>query len=225
MFNLFRKKEKQLSPTEAKNALRLTMLGHMEPTDWPKGHVDGMPWSLFIEARENAGRNTERSIEALQMVLATPALETRHYLQAWYFLRKLKVNPSPEESRRVYGVVVDVCLQNGTEYVAAYADHRARYMNYTGSGIVWEAPDTSLDGQIDTLLGACQNVANHIQPLDNILPNPPKQVNAVQICILTPGGIRHGIGTFEGWAKEPTGAPIVNAASMLMKCLVDKRIA
>jgi hypothetical protein len=156
--------------------------------------------------------------------LEMPGLESRHYLQAWYFLRKLKIYPAPEESQRVYGVVVDVCLEQGYEYVAAYADYRARYVNYTGGGVFWDAPDSSLNPQIDTLLRASAVAATHVPPLENVIPNPPQQVEAVQLCILTPGGIRHGISTFEGWAQTPTGGPIVAAATSLMKSLVEKQV-
>ena len=151
-----------------------------------------------------------------------PGLESRHYLQAWFFLHRLQVDPPPDESTRVYGVLVDVCLETGTESVVAYADHHARYMNYRGGGFIWEAPDASLNDPVDRLLRACEIVAAQIPPLEQGIPNPPVQVDAVQICILTPGGIRHGIGTFDGWAKNQTGAPIVAAATDLMKSLVDK---
>jgi hypothetical protein len=88
--------------------------------------------------------------------------------------------------------------------------------------VIWEAPDGSLNDKIDALLSAGESVAAQVPPLESGLPIPPKEVDAVQICILTPGGIRHGIGTFDGWAKSPSGGPIVAAATDLMRSLVDK---
>jgi hypothetical protein len=227
MFNLFKKKETKPvppSPEEAKNDLRKTMFGFLGPMEWPKGKIDGIPWSLFMEARDQvtAKQNFQGAIDIYKKILAMPDLESRHYLQAWFFLHRLSVESSPEEATRVYGVLVDVCLQNGTEYVVAYADHHARYMNYTGGGVIWEAPDRSLNDKIDALLSAGESVAAQVPPLESGLPIPPKEVDAVQICILTPGGIRHGIGTFDGWAKSPGGGPIVAAATDLMRSLVDK---
>jgi hypothetical protein len=223
MFNLFKKKQ---TPANAKNAIRDTLLGDVPIIEWPKGNVAGSPWSLFIEAREHIAKRQDYQAAAqiYKKITGMPGLESRHYLQAWHFLRRLKVNAPPEVDPKVYGVLVDVHLENGTEFVAAYADHSARYFNYTGGGIIWEAPDSSLNDKVDTFLQACEVVTSQLPPLEleKGRPIPPKNVGAVQINILTPGGIRHGIGTFEGWAKNPTGGPIIAAATDLMKSLVDK---
>jgi len=226
MFNLFKKKEKKQAPADEQLTIRDTMLGDMAPIDWPQGKSDAEPWSLFVEAREHISttQNFQAAIDVYKKITEMPGLETRHYLQAWHFLRRLNVTPPPEIEAKVLGVLVDVCLDNGKEFVAAYADHHARYLNYTGGGVIWEAPDASFDEHIDALLNVCQVVANQLPPLplDKGRPSAPKQVGAVQICILTPGGIRHGLGTFEGWAKNATGGPIIAGATSLMKGLVDK---
>ena len=226
MFNLFRKKDPKKASADAKQAVRNTLLGDVPIPDWPKGKVDGMPWSLFMEARDHIVKkqNHPEAIEVYKKIIEIPGLESRHYLQAWHFLRKLKVNAPPEVEPKVYGVLVDVHLENGTEFVAAYADHSARYFNYTGSGIIWEAPDSSLNNKVDALLQACEIVTRQLPALALELGRPvvPEKVGAVQICILTPGGIRHGLATFEDWAGNETGGPIIAAATDLMKSLVDK---
>jgi len=213
---------------DAKNTIRETLFGDVSPDEWPKSNMDGFPWSMFVEARDEITQkgNLQGAIRVYKKIIEMPGLESRHYLQAWNFLRKLNVEPIPEVGKKVYGIVIDVVLQNGTEFVAAYADHRARYFNYTGSGIVWDAPDSSLNEQVDTLLKACEVAAGQIPPIaGNIRPTPPKQVDAVQICILTPGGLHHSIGTFDGWAKEPTRGPILAATANLMKSLVAKNLS
>ena len=223
MFNLFKKKQ---TPADVKNAIRNTLLGDVPIPEWGKETTDGIPWSMFAEAREHIVKkqNHTEAIKIYKKITETPGLESRHYLQAWHFLRKLKVNAPPEIDPKAYGVLVDVHLENGTDFVAAYADHSARYFNYTGSGIVWEAPDSSLNDKIDTLLQACEVVTRQLPPLtlEQGRPIPPKNVGAVQINILTPGGIRHGIGTFETLAKIETAAPIVAMATDLMRSLIDK---
>ena len=223
MFNLFKKKQ---MPVDIKNAVRNTLLGDVPIPEWGKETTDGIPWSLFAEAREHVVKkqNYPAAIKLYQKITETPGLESSHYLQAWHFLRKLKVNAPPEIDPKVYGALVDVHLENGTEFVAAYADHSARYFNYTGGGIVWEAPDSSMNDKVDTLLQACEVISRQLPPLtlEQGRPIPPKNVGAVQINILTPGGLRHGIGPFEGFAKDPTGGPIIAAATDLMKSLVEK---
>ena len=226
MFNLFKKKDPKQASADAKNAVRGTLLGDVPIPDWPKGKVEGTPWSLFIEAREHIVKkqNYPEAIKVYKKITEIPGLESRHYLQAWHFLRKLKVNAPPQIEPKVYGVLVDVHLENGTEFVAAYADHTARYFNYTGGGIIWEARDSSLNDKVDTLLQACEVVTRQLPALALELGRPvvPENVGAVQICILTPGGIRHGLATFEDWARNETGGPIIAAATDLMKSLVDK---
>jgi hypothetical protein len=226
MFNLFKKKEKQPTPVEMKNAIRDTLLGDVPIPEWPKENIDGIPWSLFVEARNHILKKQDYQAagQLYKKITEMPGLESRHYLQAWHFLRKLKFGIPPEIDSKVFGFLMDVTLEKGTEFIAAYADHRARYFNYTGSGIVWEAPDTSLDAQIDTLLAACEVVSKQLPALtlEQGRPVIPTHRDAVQINILTAGGIRHGMGTFEGWAQTPTGGPIVAAATALMKSMVDK---
>ena len=227
MFNLFKKKQpKQAQPQPQPQVLfsvRDTLMGDLPAGQWPSGNVDGHPWSRFVEARDQViKQNVQEALNILHKITATPGLESRHYLQAWHFLHRLGVNPPAEAARKVYGVVIDVHLENGLELVAAYADHSARYINYSGGGVIWEAPDASLNAQIDALLQACTVAAAQIPPLDNIHPNPPKDVDAVQICILTPSGIHHGYGTWDGWAKNELGGPIVASATSLMKSMVEK---
>jgi hypothetical protein len=142
------------------------------------------------------------------------------------FPAQVEGQPPPESDPKVYGVLVDVHLENGTEFVAAYADHSARYFNYTGGGIIWEAPDSSLNDKIDTLLQACEAVTRQLPPLtlEQGRPIPPKNVDTVQINILTPGGIRHGIGTFEQLSQNTSANAIIAGATDLMKNLVDKNL-
>ncbi|MBK9926063.1 MAG: hypothetical protein IPP66_12325 [Anaerolineales bacterium] len=223
MFNLFKKKDDKKKPADINNPIRDMMLGDVAPMDWPKGESNDIPWSMFVQARDliTKQQNFPEAINIYKKITEMPDLESRHYLQAWHFLRRLNVNPPAELNAKVYGVLVDVHLPNGLEFVAAYADHHARYFNYTGSSVIWEAPDSSLNETIDALLGVCQQVANLLQPI-NVHPNPPQQVDAVQINILTPSDIRHGIGTFKQLAENPSANNIINGATYLMRTLIDK---
>lgn len=226
MFNFFKKKEEKpvSAPAQSKEALRDLLFGNLPAEKW-LGNKKDVPWSLFAQAFEQASvkKDNEAAVKTYKKVVDTPGLETRHYLQAWYFLRKLGVNPLPEIAQNVYGVVVDVFLETGSEVVACYADHHARYINYQGRGVYWDLPNTSLNEKIDALLKASEVPARN-KAFDERLP-PPTQVNAVQISILTPGGIPYGMGTFEGWSKDPFGGPIVVAAGALLNGLVEKALA
>jgi hypothetical protein len=202
--------------------IRDTLFGDMPASQWPSDQMydaHSEPWRSFIRARDAA--DTATATEALRSILALPDLESRHYLQAWNALRALGVEPEEFDAKLVLGVVVEVALDEGLDIVAAYADHSARYINYSGKAIIWESPDDSLDGLIDDLLAAGQEVANHIGPwLD---PRPPAPtLGDVRISMLTPSGIHFGQGPFEALAEDDLGGPPIAAATRLMSELIEK---
>ena len=54
------------------------------------------PWPAFIRAREAvAAGQIPAAIALWQEIVATDGLESRHYAQAWHFLRAYGVQPAP----------------------------------------------------------------------------------------------------------------------------------
>ncbi|GAB4499469.1 MAG: hypothetical protein OHK003_15380 [Anaerolineales bacterium] len=228
MFNLFKKKKNKTEPKQVNPFLemRSQFMGNANLNEWPKSDLDAYPWSLFVSARKALAENDLAGTEKfLRQVTEAPGLEPRHYLQAWLFLRHfLKVQPPEEISKKVYGVMVEVCTSTGVMTVAAYTDHSARSLHSSGGGIFWEKPDDSLNDKIDSMLNAAEQAVKSI-PLAvvDIVPNPPKQVDHVLICIATPSGIYHGLGTGEFMSKDQYAGPILSAATDLLKHLEAKR--
>ncbi len=72
-------------------------------------------------------------------MLNQPGLESRHYLQAWHFLRAAGIQPPEQWAQFVLGVVVEVGMPGGADLVAAYADGSARFYSHAGGGVVWDA--------------------------------------------------------------------------------------
>jgi hypothetical protein len=204
-----------------KSAIRDTLFGDM-PLDRWSGDGRSSPWSLFAAAKQHldAGQRDD-AIVSLKQVLALPDLEPRHYLQAWHFLRPLGHRPAPDEARRVLGVVVEVPVEDGLDLVAAYPDHSARYYNFSGAGVVWGHPDSSLDSHIDRLISAGAAVVQQIGPWDGPRPAPPPK-DQVRLSFLAPGGICFGQGPFEALAADPKGAAVIAAATDLMRALMAK---
>ncbi|MDB6006178.1 MAG: hypothetical protein JWR15_3165 [Prosthecobacter sp.] len=204
-----------------RHTIRDTLFGDMPLEDW-SGDGQTSPWTLFAAAKQHldSGHNDD-AIASLKQVLALPDLEPRHYLQAWHFLRPLGQKPSPDEARRVLGVVIEVSMQDGLDIVAAYPDHSARYYNFSGAGVVWEHPDTSLDGAIDRLISAGTAVVQQIGPWDGPRPAPPPK-NQVRLSFLTPGGLCFGQGSFQDLSADPKGGAVVTAATDLMRALIAK---
>lgn len=104
-------------------AIRDILFGDLPLSQWPNEastSVDGEPWRSFIKARDQLDSgNQESGKQTVRRILAMPGLESRHYLQAWHFLRELGESPADGDARRLYGVVVEVTLDEGLDIVAA----------------------------------------------------------------------------------------------------------
>lgn len=218
MFNFFKKKEQ---PRPAN--IRDTLFGDLPLSQWPDDStLTTEPWGSFLQAKKHLDQKDQDSArDVLQKITDMPGLESRHYLQAWHFLRSLNVNPPSDKAKTVYGVVVEVALTGGVDTLAAYMDRTAYYLNYSGAGILWQHPDSSLDAEIDALLTAGQAVANVIGPWEQARP-PAPQGNNVRLNMLTPSGLHFGYGPFQTLYNEPMGRAIIDPATRLMQAMIAK---
>jgi hypothetical protein len=213
-----------LKPESIQREIRNTLFGDVALKDVVRSHPKmtlAEPWAAFKRARDlrDAG-DVEGAKRELRPVLKTPELETRIFLQTWHNLRELGEKPPQDRAKEVLGIVVEVGMPKGLDLVAAYRDHRARYFNYSGAGVLWERRDESLDGLIDELLTAGSVVAEAIPAWAQPRPPEPKKGN-VRINLLTPSGIHLGQGPTEALNQDAMGGPILSAAYGLMKRLVE----
>lgn len=209
--------------TEGKLNVRDTLFGDLPISQWignPGTEVAQQPWESFRQAKRllDTG-DTQAASEVLKQITAMPVLESRHYLEAWHLLRSLGQRPSDQEGERLLGVVVEVGLANGVDLVAAYADHHARYYNYSGSGVVWDRPTAQLDSAIVTLLKAGTSTLAAIGPWKGTRP-PAPSVGYARINLLSPTGLHFGQGPMEQLAKDRLGGPVIAAAFQLMQELI-----
>jgi hypothetical protein len=237
MFNPFKKKSSQpqvesepqskdQSQLKPEPQIRDVLFGDVPISQWPKDSTspEAEPWASFVEARTQvASGRTEAAVEALQRILAMPDLESRHYLQAWHFLRQAGIQPDPEVSRQLHGVIVEFTRAEGLFIVAAYADLRARCFHDSGAAVVWEAPraDTALDQAVRDVLSAGKVVSDVIGVWEQERPPAPSTGQA-RINMLTPGGLRFGQGPFDVLAGDALGGPVISAAVQLMQALTAK---
>jgi hypothetical protein len=200
------------------------LFGDMPIEQWPpSGNAsDEVPWGAFVSARQHlAAGNQADAISWWRHILEQPDLEPRCYLQAWHFLRQHGQQPPPEVAKQLLGVVIEVAMPEGLDLLAAYPDHSARYYNFSGAGVVWEHPDTSLDSAIDQLLEASKQVVAQIGPWEEARPTPPPRGSA-RLSFLTPSGLHFGQGPMETLARDPLGGRALHLASVLMTALIAK---
>jgi hypothetical protein len=204
--------------------IRDTLFGDTALDAWPGSAqgASGEPWASFVRAREaRAAGRTPEAVELWGRITTMPDLESRHYLQAWHFLRAHGVNPSADSAKTLLGVVVEVYLNEGLDLLAAYPDHHARYYNFSGAGVVWERPDPSLDPYIDALLAAGAQVLQAIGPWAGPRPDPPPP-GQMRLNFLSAAGLHFGQAPMAVFAANALSAPTVNAATALLKQLIER---
>jgi hypothetical protein len=204
--------------------MRDTLYGDMPINDWPKDNsLSSEPWTSFMQARQLLAKGSrDDAIAQWKRITQMPNLEARHYVQAWNFLRGQGAQPSPEQAKHVYGVVVEYMMEQGLDLLAAYEDRSARYYNYSGAGVVWEHPDDRLDAPIKQLLDIAGRVAAAIGPWEGARPGvPPK--GHIRLSMLTPSGLHFGQGEFNALNADPMGKALIGAATQLMVQMTQLR--
>jgi hypothetical protein len=211
-------------PIAPPSPIRELLFGDVLMSQWPPETAANelFPWSSFIEARTLLQQGDRAgAVERWRMVAEAEGLESRHYIQAWTFLRQQGVQPPPEIAKRVLGSVVEVGMREGLDVLAAYEDHTARYLNKSGAIAIWEHPDDSLDPLIDDLLGASADVVARIG-LWNAARRPPPERDEARISFLTPSGLHFGEGPFTDLSKDAMGGPVIQHATALLVALTAK---
>ena len=216
MFNWLLGRAEQKGP-----AIRDTLFGDMPLSEWQGKSAQPIePWASFVRAKQRLdSEDKQGAIAAFRGVLEMPNLESRQYLQAWYFLREQGVFPLEEKAREVLGVVVEVGMNRGQDLVAAYPDHHARYYNFSGAGVVWERPNDVFDKAIDDLLRAASTAVQVIGPWEKDRPSPPSKGQA-RVNILTPAGLHFGQGPLNVLSKDHIGGPVIGLAFQLMQQMI-----
>jgi hypothetical protein len=110
------------NPQPALNPIRETLFGDAPLEQWPPANSasNEFPWNIFGAARSHhAAGNHNAAIDCWRQITQQPDLESRQYLQAWYFLRKNGQPVPPDVAKQVYGVVIEVGMPKGLDLLAA----------------------------------------------------------------------------------------------------------
>jgi hypothetical protein len=201
--------------------IRHTLFGDMSLSQWPHDSVAGEPWTSFVQARDALAAGDDATAGRLwQAIISNPNLESRHYLQAWHFLRGVGIRPAEDVAKQLLGVVLEVPMGDGLDLLAAYADGTARYFNHSGAAVAWDRPDEALDEAVSDLLTAAQAVVDRIGPWSGERPDAPNP-GRVRLNFLTPSGLHLGEAPFEVLASDPMAGPVVAAGLVLLDALTQ----
>jgi hypothetical protein len=208
---------------EKSTSLRDTLFGDTPLSALANKSIAAEPWMSFAAAKASLDSgNRNFAIATLRRILAMPSLESRHYLQAWLFLRENGIAPSLDQAKVALGIVVELSSQGDLDLVAAYRDHHARYYNFTGAGIVWEHPENRFDHLIDSLLNEAATLVRSIGPWVGNRP-PAPTVGYARINILTPSGLHFGQAPIDAWGKDARGGKLFHLSFQLMRDLIKLR--
>jgi hypothetical protein len=174
--------------------------------------LDGTPgpFQTISNANElaNAGRREEAK-SRLRSILDLPNLETRIQLWAWSALRELGERPDPQSGKEVLGVVVEVPVRGAYDTLAAYQDGSARYLNFSGAAIFWDARDATIKSLCQRLIGSTIPESPRAVPRqDTMLPK-----SGTQLTLLTRSGM---------YAISGPPQSVMTAASALMLELLQR---
>src|SRR5438093_1633532 len=126
---------------------------------------DAEPWHSFENARALLADGQPLQARAiLESVALRPGIESRLGLQAWHSLREAGGQPPAGVKNDVLGVVVEVGMSEGQDFLAVYADRTAYYYNFSDAAVVWLRPEASLDGHVSSVLAAARAILPRIGP-------------------------------------------------------------
>jgi hypothetical protein len=153
----------------------------------------------------------------LEKIASDEKAESRVRVLAYNRLRAMK---APVPARRLLGVIVEVPLEGGLDTLAAFADGRIRYINQSGKMSIMESLPPGMADDHKQLMAAAGVVVQKIGPWDKARLPPPKAGN-VRLTFLASDGLYFGEGPMEAISRDPTGGPVLDAATKLLIKVVN----
>lgn len=201
-------------------SMRDLLFGDLPLDNWAAMGTDVAPWNLFLQASVLMAKgDRDEAIKILHEIIGLRNLESRQYLQAYNVLREYNVPLYNDVI--IFGIIAEVGMEDGWDQVAIYADHSARYINYSGSMIIWEHPDDSLNKQVDEILEIAKGMLKLMGPWNGRRPEAPGNGYA-RINFLTSHGLHFGQAATNDLFNDQQAAPMMYKMLEMMKTLINK---
>jgi len=157
------------------------------------------------------------SVEDLQNIIDNNFSESRVVALAYL---KQRLAGHPPEEKDILGVIVEVGLDDGLDVLASFKNATARYINYTGKIIIWEAPNQTVLGLTNELMNNGMNIVNRIGVWDKQRLPPPVKGN-VRISFLVSDGLYFGEGPINVLFNDRLAGPALKVATQLMQLITE----
>jgi len=209
-FDLFKKKATSRPPSPTPVLYPFLFCDDLELYRQSNSSPETYPWDvLFSSTFDLAG---------LETIVQDPEMESRVKILAF---NKMIANGHQPAQKELLGIIVEVGLMEGLDVLASYSDGRARYINYSGKTIIWEAvtPESAL------LTGQLFRDGNTIMEVTGPWDEPRRPQPAqgmARITLLVSDGLYFGEGPMNAFFKDPLAAPALTSAAELMKFLIEQ---
>lgn len=162
--------------------------------------------------------NESAQITDLQKIITDVDSEPRIKLLAANKLLAAGQTPAKE----LLVVIVEVGLDEGLDVLASYKNGTARYINYTGSMIIWEnTDDAEANALKDELFEKSEVVIKQIGPWDQ--PRKAHPVKGyVRLSFLLTDGLYFGEGPMNVLFNDPMASAPLSSATRLMQYLMQQ---
>jgi hypothetical protein len=127
---------------------------------------------------------TKEAVAHLRGILDSPALETRTQLWIWVALRELGEGPEGRSAFEVLGAVLEMPAGGAYDTLAGYVDGSARYLNFSGKAIFWDAVEPRVKRLCQALVDSTIPSSARAKPRTSL--TLPKR--GIQVTMLTRSG-------------------------------------
>lgn len=155
---------------------------------------------------------------ALKSIVLDEGLSSRERLIASSLLQDQKI---PVTDKILLGVIIEVGMEAGLDVLACYQDGSARYINYSGSMIIWDTKESTVDDLIAALFQQSLGIVRQIGPWDKARLPPPTQ-GRVRLSFLVTDGLYFGEGPIDSFFSDAMAGPPLATATALMQLLTSR---
>ncbi len=173
---------------------------------------------LFTAFESSKAIDVNTTEEELRRQIFDPNVESRQKILAAYLLNG---RGNADLESRLFGVIVEVSLEEGLDALAVYEDGTARYINYSGKLVIWETVTAESRELSEALFSAARQVVKQIGPWNGARLPPPIVGNA-RLSFLVGPAIYFGEGPFEVLTADPMGAAVIARAGEFIAFLVER---
>ena len=170
----------------------------------------GYPWETLYDP--------DATYEELLTVARDVQVDARLRLLAYH---RIRTAGYPVTDKDLLGVVVEVGMDEGLDALGVYPDGIARYINYTGRLVIWDAPDAVSKEIAVQLMKDSLNILKQIGPWTGPRKTPPPKGN-VRISFLVADGLYFGEGPINVLFNDPMGGPALQSATAMMQYITEK---